>query len=142
MSKSALGFALFLLLAGSMTSAFGQGPRPPREHTTTQSSGLDNLLAATNAPIAEPDVSITEENGQRVIRANGIAAHQTGPFPNRGNPNGIRVQSYVFRLPLAPEQLSSAKPVDMRALFGVGINGVPFDPGAAEWYRGNRRGGW
>lgn len=142
MNKSVLGIALFFLFAGSMTSAFGQGPRPPRDHTTTQSSGLDNLLPATNAPIAKPDVSITEENGQRVIRANGIAAHQTGPFPNRGNPNGIRVQNYVFRIPLAPEQLSSVRPVDMPSLFGVGINGVPFDPGAAEWYRGNRRGGW
>lgn len=26
--------------------------------------------------------------------------------------------------------------------FGYGVNGVPFDPGAAEWYLGNRNGGW
>jgi hypothetical protein len=26
--------------------------------------------------------------------------------------------------------------------FGIAVNGVSFDPGAAEWYLGDRRGGW
>ena len=142
MNKRVMGFALSLLLVASVTSVFGQGPPPPRQHTVTQSGGLDDFLPATKTPIAEPNVSITQENGQRVIRSNGIAAHETGPFPNRGNPNGIRTQSYVFKIPLGPAQLGDVRPVDMRSLFGVGVNGVPFDPGAAEWFRGNRRGGW
>ncbi|WP_412555740.1 YHYH protein [Shimia sp. MIT1388] len=28
------------------------------------------------------------------------------------------------------------------SIFGVGVNGVPFDPGAAEFWRGNPRSGW
>jgi hypothetical protein len=81
---------------------------------------------------AKPDsnqVEITEKDGYRLIKANGIPDHETGRFPNPGNPNRISAQKYNFRIPLEPKK--NERPT-FAPLFGVAINGVPFDPGTAE----------
>jgi hypothetical protein len=84
-------------------------------------------------------VTITEREGFRYITSNGIPDHEPGRFPNRGNPNTISEQTYDYRMPIAPTAL--AEPVPMRGyLFGVALNGVPFDPGTAEiWTPQGRR---
>jgi hypothetical protein len=82
-------------------------------------------------------VRITERNGYRLIEANGLPDHEHGTFPNRRNPNRIAPQRYSFRVPLDPQPLD--RPVPLRGLFGVAINGVVFDPGTAEYWRGDRR---
>ena len=86
-------------------------------------------------------VSITLQGQYRVIRSNGLPDHQTGAFPNEGNPNTISEQHYEYRVPKDPKRTGQTVPLGMNA-FGVAINGVPFDPGAAEWYDGNPRSGW
>lgn len=116
------------------------GPPPARRHTTIQSKGL-NLLPATEEPPAAEQVTIKVEGDYRVIRANGLPSHRTGPFPNRGNPNRIAAQSYTFRVPAHPKAAERITPLGMQD-FGIAVNGVPFDPGAAEWYLGDRHGGW
>ena len=88
-----------------------------------------------------PQVSITVEWGARVIRANGIPDHATGQFPGRGNPNRIAPQRHEFRVPLLPEKAPSPSPLGMSP-FGVAVNGVVLDPGAAEWWRDDRSSGW
>ncbi|MEM7626690.1 MAG: YHYH protein [Planctomycetota bacterium] len=75
-------------------------------------------------------VTITERDGYRFITANGIPNHEPGRFPTRGNPNPISAQEYEFRVPLRPEPATRVN--RSRALFGVALNGVPFDPGTAE----------
>ena len=116
------------------------GPPPARRHTITQSRGLTALPATEKAPAGE-QVTIEIEGDYRVIRANGLPNHPTGPFPNRGNPNRIARQSYTFRIPAHPKAAERITPLGMQD-FGIAVNGVPFDPGAAEWYLGDRRGGW
>src|SRR2546421_5046031 len=37
-----------------------------------------------------------------IVRSNGIPDHTTGVFPNRSNPNMIREQNYVFKIPRHP----------------------------------------
>lgn len=86
-------------------------------------------------------VTITEQGGYRIIEANGIPDHSHGKFPNRGNPNTIRAQKYLFRMPLNPRESTKATPVT-RMLFGVALNGVPFDPGTAEYWNDDRSSGW
>lgn len=82
-------------------------------------------------------VTITIEGGYRVIRANGLPDHTPGQFPNRHNPNRIAAQDYNFRVPLNPQ--IAAEPTKLRmGPFGVAVNGVVFDPGAAEWWNGDR----
>ncbi|MBA2116531.1 YHYH protein [Bremerella alba] len=111
-----------------------------RQHLVNQARAL-RLIPANSQPPGDNQVSIEVVGDQRIIRANGIPDHQTGSFPNRGNPNGITQQQYVFKLPANPKPADRITPLPMQD-FGIGVNGVPFDPGAAEWYQGNPRGGW
>lgn len=83
-------------------------------------------------------VEIVEKDGYRLITSNGIPDHTPGNFPTRGNPNAISAQDYTFRMPLDPQPADEAGEnfrgpgPGPRALFGVALNGVPFDPGTAE----------
>ena len=75
------------------------------------------------------EVTIEIRDGYRYITSNGIPDHPTGRFPNAGNPNSISPQHYSWRVPVAPK-LAAATTVSK--VFGVAVNGVPFDPGTAE----------
>jgi hypothetical protein len=92
-------------------------------------------------PTYKNEVSITIEGDKRVIRANGVPDHKVGQFPNAGNPNQIAPQPYEFRIPLKPAIATKATPAGMGP-FGVAVNGVVFDPSAAEWWNDDPRSGW
>src|SRR5260221_7119366 len=92
-------------------------------------------------PAFASDVTITVDGAVRIIRSNGIPNHETGQFPNRGNPNTIAPQRYDFRMPAEPKAAEKATALRMQP-FGIAINGVLFDPGAAEWWNGDRASGW
>jgi hypothetical protein len=79
--------------------------------------------------------------GERLIEANGIPDHAPGQFPRRGNPNRISEQEYNFQVPSHPQTNERPTPVN-HALFGVALNGVPFDPGTAEFWNRDRLSGW
>jgi len=102
---------------------------------------VEQWVPADQAPITTSQVSILLEGPWRVIRANGVAAHDTGLFPNRGNPHAIESQDYQLRVP-AVGQIQSHTTQLGRYNFGIAVNGVPFDPGAAEWYLGKRNSQW
>lgn len=86
-------------------------------------------------------VSMTVEGDYRYITSNGIPNHRTGQFPNRNNPNTIAPQQHAFKVPVKPRKASSATPLGMWP-FGVATNGIPFDPGAMEFYNRDRNSGW
>jgi hypothetical protein len=86
-------------------------------------------------------VQVEAEGAYRIIRSNGIPDHETGRFPNRGNPNAISAQEHRYRIPLEPRVASKPVPLGLSP-FGVALNGVPFDPGAAEFWNRDRRSGW
>jgi hypothetical protein len=88
-----------------------------------------------------PSVSIEVRGEHRFIESNGLPSHKHGVFPNARNPNEIRPQRYVFRMPARPNPAPTVTPLGMR-LFGVALNGVPFDPGAAEFWNNDPRSGW
>src|SRR4051812_19543160 len=96
---------------------------------------LGNATVTKNIP-GTNRVSITTEGDYRVIRANGLPDHTPGQFPNRNNPNRIAAQNYNFRVPLLPQIASQPTKLRMGP-FGVAVNGVVFDPAAAEWWNGN-----
>jgi len=101
-------------------------------NTLAQSS-----LDRTTTRIGTNRVSITVSGGERIISANGLPDHTPGAFPNRGNPNTISAQNYNFHVP-TDCQIAS-QPRDARgAWFGVALNGVPFEPGTAEFWNGQR----
>lgn len=122
-----LSCATTLTLLGGLTIiAYGQGPRHPHPKSPMVRSGGEFT----------PEVKIEIRDGFRYITSNGIPDHATGNFPNPGNPNTIAPQRYHFRIPESPK--FAAKPSHSK-LFGVAINGVPFDPGTAELWNGDFR---
>lgn len=86
-------------------------------------------------------VSITISGDSRVITSNGIPDHKTGSFPNRNNPNTISAQNHSFKVPLNPKKAGRVTDLSL-GKFGVALNGVPFEPGAAEFYNRDRNSGW
>jgi hypothetical protein len=143
---------LCALLIASAAHAQRGGPPPPgggpppggapmlRYHEVVQSDGTVELIPATVAPIESGEADIRIEGDVRIIESNGIPEHLTGAFPNAGNPNEIRSQMYRYTVPAQP--LRSGTYTPLNGLFGVCINGVPLDPGAAEFFHGDRASGW
>ena len=86
-------------------------------------------------------VQIAVKGKHRLIEGNGIPNHRVGRFPNRHNPNVILEQNHHFRVPTKPVK---AKKVTRLFLgpFGIAVNGVLFDPGAAEFWKNSPRSGW
>lgn len=132
--------ALMIALGlGFAVSADAQGRPQMRNHTATEAKPLQ-LVAATQS-LTSNRVSISSSGNTLTIRSNGVPDHEVGRFPNRGNPNRIKAQNYTFKVSLSPK-VGSASATRRGGLFGVAINGVPFDPGAAEFWKGNPRSGW
>jgi len=126
-----------------------QTPRSAQTHTT----GTLPRAEAVSAP-TKSLVSSDIRDGFRYITANGIPNHETGRFPNRGNPNVVSEQDYTFRIPLEPSaprhSIDGAADIhhDRGYLFGVALNGVVFEPATGlNWTpdglrRGGRPGDW
>ncbi|MBL6764434.1 MAG: YHYH protein [Verrucomicrobiae bacterium] len=108
----------------------GRGPGPERQ-------------PQFNAPAGSysNQVSLRISGQYRYITANGIPDHEPGQFPRHGNPNTIRPQRHSYRLPMNPGTNRVATPVQMMP-FGIALNGVPFDPNAAEFWRNDFNSGW
>ena len=85
-------------------------------------------------------VSIEVRDGYRYIYANGIPNHETGSFPNAGNPNTISAQEHAYRVTLPPQLTDTITTV--RPAFGIALNGVPFEPGTGEFWNRDRTAGW
>ena len=115
------------------------------KNSKVQAKGIDPWklleMALTPAYAYVTKVSITIQGNYRVIKSNGLPDHATGRFPNSGNPNRISEQSYQFKVPKNPVLSGRVTKLGMNP-FGVAINGIPFDPNAAEWWQRNPRSGW
>lgn len=98
------------------------------------------LAHAIPAAVERNRVDMREEDGFLLIRSNGIPEHATGRFPGPGNPNTISAQTHEYRVTLSPH--ASGGETSLRGtIFGVALNGIPFDPGTAECWgvpRGSR----
>ncbi len=111
-----------------------------RNHTAISSQPI-RTVAATRS-VGPSQVSITTQGGTRTIATNGVPSHEVGRFPNRGNPHQIAALSRVFTVTTTPHQTGRITPVGRGLIMGVGVNGIVFDPMAAEFYQGNPRSGW
>lgn len=118
----------------------GPGGRPLRQHTATEAKPLD-LVPATEKASGENQVAIHQEDPSRSISSNAIPDHLVGPFPNRGNPHEIAPQALTFEVTATPEIAAEITPLRLSP-FGFAVNGVFFDPGAAEFWQGDRDSGW
>lgn len=111
-----------------------------RKHTATTTQPL-RLERASEKPPTLSRHNFKEGGASREVSANGIPEHLVGPFPNRGNPHTIEPQGYEIVLPANPQPAAEIQTLPMGP-FGIALNGVFFDPGAAEFWQGNRESGW
>jgi hypothetical protein len=87
------------------------------------------------------EVNVIERDGFRIVMSDGLPDHPTGQFPNRNNPNRIAPQRIEYRMTLAPEGVLDPVPIGMNP-FGIAVNGIVFDPSAAEFWQRNPQSGW
>ncbi|MEM9282082.1 MAG: YHYH protein [Verrucomicrobiota bacterium] len=124
----------------------GKGGAKGRVHTANESRPLELVRADRNPP-SKSRVSIQEESVGLVIEANGIPNHRVGSFPNRGNPHTIQEQGYDIVLPEDPEPAAQVTSMTgtlgfTYRVFGISLDGVLFEPGTAETWKGRRDSGW
>jgi hypothetical protein len=91
--------------------------------------------------LPESRVSIREEGEKRIVESNAIPNHETGRFPNAGNPNSIQPQNIHYEMPLHPKEAPSITEAG-HMIYGVAVNGVSFDPATAEFWRRDFRSVW
>ena len=72
-----------------------------------------------------PNMSISHDANNLIIRSQGYPNHPTAIFPNSDNPNSIRVQDFTFRLPLVPKKSDKITRLPMGPV-GMSLNGVVF----------------
>lgn len=74
-------------------------------------------------------VVVSVDDGTRRIETNALPDHETGDFPNPGNPNAISAQDLTWEFPVEGMLVGSSTEVRVP---GVAVNGVKFEPGTAE----------
>jgi len=74
-------------------------------------------------------VTVTVTGLARTIVTNALPNHETGSFPNDGNPNTISSQNKTYVYTSVPRYVGNTVLVKMP---GVALNGVKFEPGTAE----------
>ena len=72
-----------------------------------------------------PNLKLSHDERCLIIESQGFPNHPTAVFPNSGNPNSVKVQQFVFRLPLEPQKANRITSVPMGAI-GMALNGVVF----------------
>jgi len=75
------------------------------------------------------DTTVRVSNEVRTITTNALPDHETGVFPNSGNPNTISAQSVTYRYTTDPVYTGIAQEAHVP---GIAVNGVKFEPGTAE----------
>ncbi len=87
-------------------------------------------------PVEVPEVQTRVLENTIEYTTNGIPAHATGQFPNRGNPNMIWSVTQTWRIPRNPEKTDT--PTEM-AVFGITLEGIKLERDTAESYRNQGR---
>ncbi|MEM9463905.1 MAG: YHYH protein [Actinomycetota bacterium] len=109
------------------------------DHDDDTAIALDTDLEIANAAyladyeLADEDfgtmVTVTVADDTRTMMSNSLPNHETGEFPNAGNPNEISEQELVFEFPSTGTFTGAAS---FAQTPGVALNGVTFEPGTAE----------
>lgn len=128
--------AIAFLLVGAKTSILWAHEGHDHDHDESQPHVIPIAAVAY-----QNQVNITVKGQYRYITSNGIPDHKPGQFPNNGNPNRISPQRHNFRVPANPQPSERITPMQ-RMPFGVALNGIPFDPGTAEFWNRDPRSGW
>jgi hypothetical protein len=132
---SGIGFAGWNVMQknGTATRDSQQSLKSDGASTSTQVSSLPNSDYLEDYVLEDEKygtmTTVTISGTTRVITTNALPNHETGEFPNNGNPNSISAQNRTWSFPTNPTYTGNS--VKAREP-GVAINGVKFEPGTAE----------
>ncbi|MEC8650380.1 MAG: YHYH protein [Verrucomicrobiota bacterium] len=122
-------FTLLAILTVTATSTYAHPKGSYKHQPANQSVGIQHYA------------EFIIKEGKRIVQSNGIPKHAVGTFPNRGNPHTIKPQRHHYECTLSPKLAQSITPIN-RQPFGIALNGVLFDPGTAEFFRGDHHSEW
>ncbi|GAB5558588.1 MAG: hypothetical protein SynsKO_02350 [Synoicihabitans sp.] len=97
--------------------------------------------AGSARPALDGQVEMHTSATNRTLTGQSLPDHSHGIFPNASNPNRIVPWAESLSVPLHPQVASRLTPVTGGG-FGIAINGIPFEPNAAEFWRDDRNSGW
>ncbi|WP_055444806.1 YHYH protein [Lacinutrix himadriensis] len=124
--------AATLLNCKSNTNAHSHDGQENHTHVS------DNISETTNDYFGNYDLEdatygtktrVTITKDSRIMVTNSLPNHETGSFPNPGNPNTISAQNKTYTFPLNP--VYTGKSQWMREP-GIALNGIKFEPQTAE----------
>ena len=130
-----------LISLASFARDHGGGGPPTRAHTAISTKPVKFEPSNVKLPL-ESRVSFKVEDDERIIESNGVPNHLVGRFPNCGNPHSIAEQDFDFEVAMKPSKSWRPTKLESGWAFGIAINGVPFEPLAAEWWKGYRDSEW
>jgi hypothetical protein len=87
------------------------------------------------------NVTVSMNNNSITVYSNGLPDHETGVFPNSGNPNSISEQDIEKTFTLEPE-LADDITFSGGMEFGIAVNGILFEPLTGEYWNDDRDSGW
>jgi hypothetical protein len=114
-------------------------PHAVSTHSDHHHHSHDAFIPNAEASVYTTRISVS--GGMRYVTADGLPDQPYGQFPNAGNPNVISQQSYRFQMPVNPTELPRSIS-EFPNLFGIALDGVPFDPGTAEFWNNDPNSGW
>ncbi len=148
MNKKILGFSLgsllliiglliggyFLLRDNDKVKTMGEeaelsGSEPATPDTRMDSDYLGSYTIDDTEYGTKVTVTVDEASDTRNIQRNALPNHETGEFPNSGNPNTISEQDLDETYPLTPKFVGNAS---FAQTVGIALNGVKLEPDTAE----------
>ncbi|MDG1949532.1 MAG: YHYH protein [bacterium] len=93
------------------------------------------------ADVFNNNVTVSVSDNNLTISSDGLPDHDTGEFPNSGNPNTISEQDIEKTFTLNPE-LANEIIFSGGMEFGIAINGILFEPLTGEYWNDDRDSGW
>lgn len=123
-----------LILASHFHSPAHAHDREDSAHQHPSEKQTINLFSSAEAAAG---FSVSVHKDKRIIETDSLPDHQTGDFPNAGNPHQIKVIKHRFEMPITPQKSNRITELT-RFPFGIALNGVVFDPGTAEYWQNDR----
>ena len=123
-----------------LNALINKGNQLRAKQPVTQSQANSRPAANTQpvqlAPSTSANFKISVQGNKRCFTGNGLPNHDTGTFPNSGNPNRISEQSINLCVDANPVKNAQAN-TNHRGSVGIALNGVQFRPATADYYDAN-----
>lgn len=114
---------------------------PEYPSTTNDPSNINEYSGFSVSSAFTDDVTVSISGNEITVMSNGLPNHDTGTFPNSGNPNTISKQDHEYTFTLNPS-LTGESYFSGGVVFGIALNGIPIEPLTGEFWDNDPSSGW